>query len=298
VNFDLGEVLTRAWQITWKNKGLWWFGGVLSVFILAIFPVSFVPMLFPILSKNGRTDLIPVLLIGFIVFLLLFFVIMYFVSAVIQTAITLGVLYADEQKEIALRDLLKNSLPFFWRVVGLMFLYAAVVTAISLIVQALIFVVIIGTLGLGTMCVTPLTLVMYPFIFAAIVWMELAMNSVVIDGMIVKDAIRHGWQLIRKNLLAIVLVMVVVYFGVGMASTIVVLPMMAPFFVVPFAFLEGEPNWTVLSLSVLCSVAFVPLYVLLTGWAMAFTKSTWVITYLRLTRSTSASQPVLQQAPV
>ena len=298
MNFDLGEVLTQAWQVSWKNKRLWWFGGVLSVLVLAILPVSFLPVSFPLLLRNGRMDLLPVLLTGFIVLMAIFFIVMYFVSAMTQTAITLGILRVEEKRDFSLRDLLQNSWPFFWRVVGLMFLYAAVITAMMLIVQAIALILIIGTLGFGAMCATPLTILMYPFMFAAMVWMELAMNSIIIDGMTVKAAIQQGWQLIRKNLLPVVLMMVVVYFGVGMVSTIVVMPMMAPFFAVPFAFLEGEPNWAILSLSLIFSVAFVPLYTLFTGWAMIFTKSAWVFTYLRLTRSTNAPQAVLAEAAV
>lgn len=298
MNFDLGEVLTQAWQISWKNKGLWWFGGVLSVFVLAILPMSFLPVSFPLLLRNGRTDLIPAMFVVFFTLLAIFLIVVYVVSALTQTAITLGILRTEEKQEVSIRNLLSNSWPFFWRVLGLMLVYAAVVMTIMLIVQAISLILIIGTLGLGAMCATPLTFLMYPFIFAAVVCMELAMNSIIIDGMTVKAAIQQGWQLLRKNILTVVLVMVVVYFGVGTVSTLVVMPMMAPFFVVPFAVLEGEPNWTIISLSLIFSIAFVPLYVLLTGWALTFTKSTWVLTYLRITRSTNAPQPVLQPAAV
>jgi hypothetical protein len=297
VNFDLGEVLTQAWQVSWKNKRLWWPGGVLSILVMAILPVAFLPMLLPWLAENSRMDLLPALIIIFAVLLMVFFIILYFVSALTQTVITVGILRAEEKQKLSLRDLLRDSSAFFWRVAGLMFLYTAVVTAITLIMQAIVFILIVGTLGLGTMCVTPLTLLMYPFMFAAVVWMELAMNSIIIGGMTVKDSIRVGWQLIRKNLLAVTLVLVVVYFGVGMVSMIVVMPMMAPFFVAPFALLEREPNWMILSLSVLCTLAFIPLYALFTGWAMTFTKSAWVFTYLHITRSPNASQPVLQEVP-
>lgn len=297
MKFDLGEVLTHAWQFSWKQKRLWWFGGILGVFSMAMFPLAFLPMLFPFLTRNNRMDLIPVLLFAFVVFLILFFIGMYIVSALSQTAITLGVLQAEKKQDFSLRDLLQASWPFLWRVTGLMFLYAAVAILIVLIVQAIIFGVIISTLGIGAMCITPLTLLMYPFIFAAVVWMELAMNSIIIDGMTVKDSIRSGWQLLRKNLFAIVLVMVVVYFGVGMISMIFVMPMMMPFFVVPFALLEGEPNWAILSLALLCTLVFIPPYALLSGWAITFSKSAWVFTFLRITRSSSGSQPVLQEVP-
>ncbi len=297
MNFDLGEVLTQAWQVSWKNKRLWWLGGVLSIFVIAILPVAFLPMLFPILVKNGNPNLLGALFVACIALLILFFIIMYFVSALTQTAITLGVLQVEKKQEFSLRDLIQNSWPFFWRVTGLMFLYVAVVTVIMLLVQAIVFGVIVATLGVGAMCITPLTFLMYPFIFAAVVWMELAMNGLIIDGMTIRDSIRSGWQLLRKNPFAIGLVMVVVYFGASMVSMIVVIPMMVPFFAAPFALMDGEPNWTIIAVSLLFSLAFIPPYALVTGWIMTFTKSAWVLTYLRLTRSPIAPKPALQEMP-
>lgn len=297
MNFDLGEVLTGAWQITWKNKVLWWFGAALGIFVLAIVPLALVPMSLPFLLRDERVDLLPFFIAGFVIFMLIFFVIMYLVSGITQTAITLGVLQAQDEQRMSFRDLLRNSLPFFWRVVGLIFLYAAAITVVNLAIQALLFALAVGTLGLGMMCATPLYLLMYPFMFAAVAWMEQAMNGIIIDNMAILQSIKWGWQLIRNNLMAIVLVMIVVYFGVSMVSTIVVLPIMAPFFVIPFVFLEGEPNWTIISLSLLCSVAFVPLMALINGWSMTFMKSAWVLTYLRLTRSPGAPQPILQEVP-
>lgn len=297
MNFDLGEVLTQAWQVSWKNKRLWWLGGVLGILVIAIFPVAFLPAVFPILLRNGSRNVLAVLVIAFIALFIFFFVLMYIVSAVTQTAITLGILQAEKKQEFSVRDLIQNSWPFFWRVTGVMFLYSTVVTVFMLLMQALIFGIIILTLGLGAMCATPLTLLMYPIIFAAVGWMELSMNSIIIDGMTVMDSVRLGWQLIRKNSLALALVMVVVYFGGSMASTVVVIPMMAPFFAAPFALLDGELNWTIISISLLFSLVFVPLYALITGWMMTFTKSAWVFTYLRITRSPSAPQPALQEVP-
>jgi len=296
VNFDLGEVLARAWQIAWKNKSLWWFGVFLSLGLLVIFPLMLAPISFPILLQDRRMDLILAGIVGFVLILFLFFAILYLVSAVLQTALTLGTLRAIQVEErIPLIELIKESLPFLWRVLGVMLLYATAVTIVNLVLQAIIFLLIIGTFGLGMLCATPLTFLMYPAIYIAIAWMEQTINGVVIDKMTVMDAIKQGWQIIRNNLMAVSLVIVVVYFGIGVASTVVVIPMMAPFLVIPFSFLEGDPNWTILSISLLCGAVFVPLFALISGWSAAFTKSVWVLTYLRLTRG-SAPQPELLEA--
>jgi hypothetical protein len=87
----------------------------------------------------------------------------------------------------------------------------------------------------------------------------------------------------------------VIYLGIGLVTGIIIAPMMIPFFIVLFNFTESEPNWTILSISMLCTVAVIPLFAFISGLSMIFSKSVWVLTYLRLTRSPKL-QPLLQEA--
>jgi hypothetical protein len=257
-----------------------------------------VPISFPFFLRDQRMDLFLLAMAGFVVVFLVFFAIMYLVSAVFQTALTLGTLRAiQDEEQIPLIELIRNSMPFFWRVLGVMVLYAVAIMMVNLAIQAIVFLLAIVTFGVGMLCATPLSLLQYPVIFVAVAWMEQAVNGVVIHKMTAMDAIKQGWQIIRNNLLTVGLVIIVVYFGISMVSMIVVMPMMTPLFILPFGFLEGEPNWIIIAVSLLFGAAFIPLYALLTGWSAVFTKSTWVLTYLRLTRPTE-SQPVLQEATV
>jgi len=296
VTFELGEVLTRAWQISWKHKSLWWFGVFFGLIMSIIFPLMFTPMFVPFLMEDRNMNILLVFMLGFMILFFGLIAIMYPVSAIVQTALTLGVLRAEQDAEpISLSELIKNSLPFFWRILGVMTLYAIAVMLINLVLQVFITLVSIVTFGLGMLCMTPFMLLLYPVMFLSIVWMEQAVNGIIIDKMEIMDAVKQGWHIIRNNLLSIILMMVVIYFGVGMVSGFVMLPMMVPFMVMPISFMEGEPNLTIISISLLCSAVFIPLFVLINGWAMAFTKSAWVLTYLRLTRSTDEPQPVLQE---
>ena len=296
MNFEIGEVLTRAWQITWKNKVLWLLGIFLSLFVLAFFLMAFVPMAVPFLLEKQRMDLIPVTMIGWVTMFILLLVVMYGVSVFVQTASIVGIVQANREEPLFLKDILQKSLPFFWRVLGLMLLYTAAVMVVNLAIQAVIFLLTIVTFGLAMICLTPLTFLMYPILFGAIVWMELAVNAIIVDEMTVMDSIKRGWQLIRNNVLVVVLVMVVVYFGIGMVSGVVMIPIMIPFFVLPISFLEHEPNWTIISISLVVTVAFIPVAAIINGVAMTFMRSAWVLTYMRLTRSSTNLQPALQGA--
>jgi len=296
MNFDVGEVLSQAWQITWKHRVLWIIGILFGFFMSTMFLLMFFPFLLPLLIQNSRMDLMPVFIVGFIIAFLLFFLVLYPISVFAQTSATLGILDANQDTEhFSASELIKKSLPFFWRVLGLMLLFAVGMNLIFFITQAIMFLLTIVTLGIAAICMTPIMFLMYPAFYIAIVWMEQAMNGIIIDNMTVTDAAKQGWNLIRNNFMSIALMALVVYFGIGLVTGILIVPIMIPLFVVPFSFIENEPNWTILSISMLCIAVFMPLFAFISGWSLIFTKSAWVLTYLRLTRG-SAAQPVLLEA--
>jgi hypothetical protein len=296
MNFDVGEVLSRAWQITWKHRVLWIIGILFGFFMSTMFLLMFFPFLLPLLIQNSRMDLMPVFIVGFIIAFLLFFLALYPISVFAQTSATLGILDANQDTEhFSASELIKKSLPFFWRVLGLMLLFAVGMNLIFFITQAIMFLLTIVTLGIAAICMTPIMFLMYPAFYIAIVWMEQAMNGIIIDNMTVTDAAKQGWNLIRNNFMSIALMALVVYFGIGLVTGILIVPIMIPLFVVPFSFMENEPNWTILSISMLCIAVFMPLFAFISGWSLIFTKSAWVLTYLRLTRGLAA-QPILFEA--
>ena len=296
MNFDFGEVLKRAWQITWKNKVLWIIGILFGFFASLMFPVMFLPFLFPLLVQDSRMDLVLPALAVVIVIFPLFMLVLYPVSVLAQTSLTLGVLNAEQNDErFSARELIKRSLPFFWRVLGMMLLFAAGMTLIMLIIQAVILLFTIVTLGFGAFCIMPLSFLIYPAMYVAIVWMEQSMNGIIIDNMTIMNAARHGWNLVRSNLLSVAVLALIVYFGIGIVTSVVIVPLMIPIFIAPFGFIEQEVNWIIVSISIVGAVAFIPLFAILSGWSMIFTKSTWVLTYLRLTRHLKL-QPLPEEA--
>lgn len=299
MKIDIGEVLTDSWQMTWKHKVLWIYGFAIGLMTSILFPLFFIPVLLPFLMENSRSNLIPLAWLGgYVIVISVFVLAMYPVSVLTQTSLTLGILGFERQNEnLPIVDMMKMGLPFFWRVLGLMLLYSIGVTLIILMLQGIMMLVTILTFGLGMFCVMPLMLLIYPALYLAIVWMEQAMNGIIIDNQSVMEAARQGWYLIRNNLLVFGLMALVIYFGVGMVVGAVMMPLMTPMFILPIGFMENTPNWTILVIALLGMLVLAPLFALVSGWAMAFTKSAWVFTYLRLTRAPSEPQPVLQVAP-
>lgn len=99
MNFDVGEVLSRAWQITWKHRVLWIIGILFGFFISTMFLLIFFPFLLPVLIQNSRMDLMFVFIVGFIIAFLLFILVLYPISVLAQTSLTVGILDADRHNE-------------------------------------------------------------------------------------------------------------------------------------------------------------------------------------------------------
>jgi len=295
VNFDIGDVLSRAWQISWKNKSLWVFNVVLMLVSFLFLPVMLIPMIADIAGDQRIDDgLVLLLLIGGGV---LFLLLIYPFGALLNTALTKGVLHAErEDGKRTLMELVRESYPFFWRYLGTMALFAGGMMLVMLLFSILTMLLSVLTFGLGMLCILPFSLLQYPLMLVWYVCMEQALTAVVVDNMKVMDATKHSWQLFRNNIFSFVIVGLVFYFGVTMLSSIMVVPLIFPLFFVPFMFEAKELGRVILVGGGIFIALFLPFFLIFQGALMTLMKSGWIITYLRITRSTRTSQLVLQGA--
>jgi hypothetical protein len=288
MSFDFGEVLTRAWQITWKHKILWVFGLLSMLVGLLFFPIGFAPA-FSIFMAEGDIPFWveqPAFVIGFFGAFFLLMVASFFIGALTQAAISVGALRAEQKGEdITFNETLKASLPYFWRFTGIMALLMGGVFLVMFGFFAIQMLVSLLTLGLGAICLVPLQFLLYPLMIVAYAWQEQALASIVVDDLRVLEAAKRGWQVFRKNMLPVVLITLILYLGVGMVSGFVSLPIMIPFFVIPFAFNEEiESIRTIIIAASLCLVAYMPVLAVLQSGILTYMKAGWMLTYLRLTQ--------------
>jgi hypothetical protein len=114
----------------------------------------------------------------------------------------------------------------------------------------------------------------------------------------VTDAIRRGWELVRANFWRIVLISLVVYVGVGILSSVVMLPLMSPFFFFSFLMDGGQfdpsPRTMILFMGGF-SLLFLPMMAFVQGIGITFLKSTYALVYLRLTKPQDNAPVVLDE---
>ena len=285
MNFPLSEVLSRAWQITWKHKALWGAAFVLSFVMYLILPLMFIPW-FRILTERDSSrwfdNPLPWILVGagFIVLML----VSYGVGPLIRSALIVGALTAERGAgKVSFREIFSDGRAFYLRLLGLMLLYALVTMLVMSLIFAIQTIGNILTMGLASLCMMPLTILMYPLMFATLAWMELAESAIVVDGLGVLDAIRRAWEILRSNKTSIFIIALIIYMGVGMVTSLVMFPLFLPMFFAPvFILKEGEISNGLFWAAGIGLALFIPVLTFIQAIGMVFMKTSWLLTYLRL----------------
>lgn len=306
MTFNYGEVLGKAWQITWKFKVLWIFGLLASCgrssgggggggtsggggngdgsgsnagITLPPDVQRFFDTLDPWMVMVGVLALL-------LLVLLLIFVFNY-ISTIGRMGLVQGTLKADQGAErLTWADLLQTGGPLFWRVFWLNLLSGLAIGIILLILLLPFIGLSIITFGAGLLCLFPLICLLVPISWLLSIWLDQANISMIIEGSSISSALRKAWEVIRLNL-APYIVMAILLGIIGfMAGVIVVAPIIA----VAFPFITGAIVGTEQAMgigaiiSIICCALLLPVWVLITGISTTFTTSTWTLTYLRLTR--------------
>ena len=311
---NIGEILTKAWQIIWKHKVLWIFGilagcasgggsgnGITYTFNSGDFNGNWQPFYF-----DSFAEFLPWLfLILFVVLVLVVLVI--FLGTVGRIGLIQGAQQADGGKtRLGFRELFSGSLPYFWRVFALNLL-VGILTALA--VFAIFLFIIFGTvltLGIGLLCFIPLICLMIPLGWLVTVWLEQANIAIVVEDLGITEGLQRGWQVFRNHFAQIIGMALVLLVVNLVAGLLIAAPFL--FFIVPaiWAAAAGTETvfWTSLVISIICLVMLIPVIVTLFGILTAFTKTTWTLTFLRLTGQTPSvvtdqpDEPVSELEPV
>ena len=302
MNFNFGEVLTRAWQIIWKHKVLWIFG---------IFAgcgrggngggggtggggsngpgTQPFPELERTMQQIGQwiQDNPWIVAVG-IILLLALVIISIFLGTIGRIGLIRGTYQAETGAErLNFGELFSGSMPYFWRVFGLSLIIFLI--AILIFVPLALFGVI--TAGIGFICILPLICILIPVLWALSVVIEQANAAIVIDNLGIGDGLRKAWELARANVGPIILLALIVFIGSGVVGFIVAIPIIAAVFPLIFSAASNNPNpiW----ITVVCCAVYFPILILLSGILNAYVQSVWTLTYLRLT-----AKPPQDDAPV
>lgn len=300
MNFDLGEVLTRTWKIGWNHKVLWLWQmtpGILGIIFMPLFILAnpaFL-MLFGGDPETYFTDY-PWIPLVFMAVMFIFAIPAIFLSVMAQLTTTYGAIKVEKGAEkLAFMDLFRESLPYFWRVLGVYAIFAACWMVIWFGFMFFFMAGSMLTMGLASLCFIPFFFLFIPVLIVGLSVVELAQNAIIADDMGVMDAISHGWKLFRANWLGIVILMIVLYFAMYILSMVITFPMMFPMMFLPLGFnAQGEPSLVMMILFFAFTMLIFLGSFIVQGISMAFFQTGWAVLYQRINRADNA--PVTTEA--
>lgn len=328
ININMGEILSKAWKITWKFKVLWIFG------ILAGCGASNRGSSFNNGGSGGRgtgnpggTDLpepfkqfqnmnwqeavtsflsqywIIIAVIVLAVFLLSF--LFYFLGVMGKTGLIKGTHKADQGAEkLGFGELWNESLPYLWRTLGMDLLVGIPILIAFLLLLVVFFVGLFGVIagkgqsdtaamgGLFTMLAVFVPAICCLSIVSTFIGMmvEQAKNAMVTEDLGVFESLRRGWNVFKKNFLTIIImsiILAVITGVIGFISSIpliiAVVPAGISFFMLASNSADMTASLAPLVIAGICTVAYLPVLLVLRGVAQTYTQSALTLTFLRLT---------------
>jgi hypothetical protein len=297
-NFNLGEVLTRSWQITWKHKVLWVFG-FFSLFAggggnggggggnsgyeyesgeapLPVEPLeSGAGEFFQFIEQNLW------IVVVFVLFIIALSLLLYALGIMGRIGLIRGVHQVEQGAErLAFGELWSESMPYFWRIFGLNFLIGLAV--VLLVVPMVLFGVL--TAGVGFLCILPLLCVLIPLIWVVMVILQQAQAAIVVDNTGMWYGFKRGWEIVKTNAVNFILLGLILMLGGAILAFIIALPIV--FAVVPLVLgAEAlEESLVPVYLAAACCLAYLPVLYFLNSILAAYIQSAWTLTYLRLTQ--------------
>jgi hypothetical protein len=306
---NFGEVLSRAWQIVWRHKVLWIFGiltscggntngGASSNYSVSTDTGALPPQWQSFFDQWANLPGWQIaLIVGAVLLVILALVVLaIFLGTIGRVGLIRGTQLADQgAQRMAFGELFGASLPYFWRVFGLNFLFGLAIFVLVLLIVAPFILLAVFTMGLGALCVLPLICVLVPLAWFATVVVEQGSVAIVVDNLGIGDGFRRGWELVRSNLGSFIVMALILLLGVGLiGSAIIALPLglvVLPAIVGTVADTPQVQGGGYLT-AALCFVAYLPILLVLSGILRAYIGSAWTLTYLRL-RGRSVSQDLV-----
>jgi len=317
MNFNFGEVLTRAWQIIWKHKVLWIFG-ILAGCGRGSFrfnssgrgvnggPGQLPPEVLRIL-QTIQENLTAFIVAGCIL-LLLIWAVTIFLGTIGRIGLIRGTYNVEAGAEsLIFGQLFSESMPYFWRMLGVSLIVAVpfLFVLAALIAGFIAFAIsanngsdagAVGLLGMVPLFIGCICLLI-PVMFVIGMIIRQAENAIVLENLGVFPSLRRGWDVFRANLGPIILMAIILAVLALVVGLVIAIPVFIIVFPSVIAYAAGEgKNWTPLLLMTIGLCIYTPILLVLSGIMNAYLESAWTLTYLRLTATPQDHAPAVLEA--
>jgi len=193
-------------------------------------------------------------------------------------------------QSLAFGELWSESLPYFWRVLGLNLLLGLLI--FILIVPLVILGIV--TAGVGFVCLLPLLCILIPVSWVLMVLIEQTQAAIVIEDLGMMDGIRRGWDVVKSNPGAMIIMALIL----GIGSVIVGIVFAIPIILAVIPLVLGAANLreslTPVWITLACCLAYMPVLIFLNGIISAYIQSAWTLTFMQAGKSKESSSAIVE----
>ena len=303
MNLDFSGVMRRAWDITWRNKGLWILGILSAIgaggggrFNSNVRlpnggtgdPSQQFRNLFPNLDQNTALAIgLGVACVALIIVL-----VFYVLSVIGRGGLIGGIQLADSKGSARLGEAWAIGVKNFVTVllIGLVVAVIGVVIAIASVFAA------------ATVCLLPLACLGFIIVAALNVFTYLAQIAAVTERLSVGEAFNKAWQMVKANIGAVAVLGIILAVIQGIVGFVVALPLgliLVPLFagVVGFASENRTAGGAAFAIAGLCFVAWLPVLIIVRGIVETWVTSAWTLAYRQLSTQTGSAPAAAPLAP-
>lgn len=303
---DFAEVLRRAWQITWRFKGLWVLGilagcggggggggssGGSGGGIRWEFGERELPSIERFFDRMDP-ELLGIITVALICLGIALAIAFFLLGVLGQSGLISGIDLADEGHAVTLSIAFQRGLHYFWKILGaqvVLWLLAAAVLAVVFIAAGILTV---GTFGLAALCFLPLACLLVPAFLLFGVYVMLTQVALVVEELDFTAAFARSWQVLRDNVGNVIVLGIVLVIGGLVLGFVLFLPFVAVAFPAIAGITFGGERAAAggIAVSIIGAVVLLPLVVLINGIIQTFATGTWTIAYRRMVGKSGAEK--------
>jgi hypothetical protein len=198
---EYGKIISQAFRITWQKKLLWIFA-FLTVLPTILFGI-FSPIQYDFQQFYGATSIDPEQMAQFLPWL--FFIVCFSAgSAFLLTPLSIagvvkGVYIAKSNRRTTARDLFKESLKYYWRLLVIPIILGVAAVVIAFLFGIVFIAIRQSDLSILYICMLPLICILFFAILLLSVEVLFTYIAVVIEDWGVGEAMSRAWDILRNN---------------------------------------------------------------------------------------------------
>ena len=307
---NFGEVLSRAWKITWSYKVLWIFG------LLATlggsgggngaqnnFQGSTENQIPGIIGPTNGFDNFPTWIVPLLVLAaLVLIIVIVLLGALGRAGLARGAWLADSGAErLTFSQLYAESRTYFGRVLVLGILSFVIAVALLILIGLPAGLAGAVTGGIGAICFIPLICILVPVFIAMSLVFDLGVIAVTGEDLGVEAGLRRGFEVFRAHLGEMIAIGVILWIAGAVIGFVISLPMLA--IAAPFLagwMMNGQQDMLAMgsmTVGVLLFLLYLPVLLAARAVLTTYMTTTWTLTFRRLTGRLAGTPNVIDVNP-